>query len=60
MNQYKVSYIIKTTSRCGSYLYKYNDIIEANNESEIKQIIKSKEQTFKRFTVIIKSIKLMA
>lgn len=59
MKNFKVKYIVQTSSRCGKYNYSCVDTVRADDEDEAKKIIKSEagqKTSFKRFTVIIKSI----
>jgi len=58
---YRISYTIKTTSRCGAYCYNSTKLIESENKEEAKRkIIEALKNDsgygFKRYKIIIKNI----
>lgn len=59
MKNFKIRYIIQTSSRCGKYNYSCTDIIKAESSEEAIKAVKAEagnKISFKRFKVIIKSI----
>ena len=61
--EFKVKYIIQTSSRCGKYNYGCTDTVTAENEDEAKRIIKAEagnKVSLKRFKVLIQSVTKVA
>ena len=59
MKNFKIRYIVQTSSRCGKYSYSYTDTIKAESSEEAIKAVKveaGNKTSFKRFKVIIKSI----
>lgn len=59
MKNFKVKYIVQTSSRYGKYNYNCIDTVRADGEDEAIKIIKSEaggKTSYKRFKVVIKSI----
>lgn len=63
MNKYLVRYSMITKSRCGSYIYNFTDVVEAESENDIKAAVKrecEKSTKYKRFTIRVKSFEKIA
>ncbi len=59
MTNFKIKYIVQTSSRCGKYNYNLTDTVKADSPEEAVKVIKveaGNKISFKRFKVIVKSI----
>ena len=61
--EFRVKYIIQTSSRCGKYNYGCTDTVTAETEEEARKIIRAEagnKVSLKRFKVLIQSVRKVA